>query len=1007
MSWQQILADKFKHRVTFNENERMLYAHDVASLPEIITKWFKTLPDAVVQPETVEELRLIVQIARQNGIPIIPRGAGTSGYGGVLPTCGGIVVEFLRFNRILKIDPEKEEVSVEAGVIWDDLEKILRKRGLALRLYPTSAPGSTVGGWVAEGGAGIGSYEYGTISSNVIAVEAVLPSGEIARFTGQDLELICGLEGITGLITNITLKCRKAEADVPLLFSFPTRAELLAFLVDLEERKLPLWHVSFSSPEFVAKKQQALKQGKLPHNRPLALVVYPQGREKEVRAETVALAQAHKGAALDRELARHEWEERYYPMRLKRLGPSLIPSEAIVPIGRLDTFLQEIEQNIKGLAIEGTLVADGTTTILGFLNGDERTLAYTIGYSKSLMIADLARQHGGRVYSLGLFFGDQAGEILGETKKNRLEAYKKQIDPQNLFNPDKILGSDKTALRLAMKVARLTRPVLGLVESLAPKKPKESCALPRHILYEAYACAQCGYCRNVCTLFGGRGWESASPRGKWYILRKYAEGKLELTQDIVNTFLLCTTCKRCDAVCQVNIPIQGLWDELRGILIKEKGYPTFPAFEMMGASFELQNNIWASFRRDRDAWVPEDVDILDKGEIGYWAGCTASYIETDIAENAVHILKEGGIPFTYLGRDEACCGVPFFVAGKWGVFEQAVRHNINELNKRGVKTLIVSCPGCWVALNHYYTHWAPKFGLEWNVKIKHITEVTAELLKEGRLKFKRPLNFRVTWHDPCHIGRHGGIYEPPREVLSYLPGVEFQEMASNRENSRCCGSVLTRIGEPPTSDIIAGQRLEEAREIGAGTVITTCPCCEFQLRVGAQSNNMPLQIRDFSNLVAEALGYEVKDPTPFVHEMWGVFAKAIQSMSLEGMVEMMTELMPGMFGLLPGSMQLGISAMKKMPDTVQNALLKVAGGMMPKMMPKMMAQMLPQMLPEVQKIMEKKIPDMPPSMHKLLPDMLPIVMKNVLPGVLPALMVLMKDRMLQAMKEQIKHKKGA
>ncbi|SMB99732.1 Fe-S oxidoreductase/FAD/FMN-containing dehydrogenase [Thermanaeromonas toyohensis ToBE] len=1007
MHWQSLLANQFGQRITFTKSERLLYSHDVASLPEMVTRLFKTLPDAVVQPETVEEVQFIVRVAQENGLPIVPRGAGTSGYGGAVPTRGGLVLEFSRFNRILQVDPEKEEVTVQAGVVWQDLEKVLRRVGLALRLYPTSAPGSTVGGWVAEGGVGIGSYEYGVIGANVVAVEAILPSGEIAKFSGSDLKLICGLEGITGLITSITLKCRKADEDVPLLFSFPGRPELLAFLQTLINGRLPAWHVSFSSPEFITKKQQALKEEKFPHQQPLVLVVYPRKREREVRAKAQALARAYHGKLLSEDLAQHEWEERFYPMRLKRLGPSLIPSEAIVPLGNLEGFLQEVEKNIQGLALEGTLIADGTVTILGFLDADERTLAYTIGYSKSLFVADLARKYGGRVYSLGLFFGDQAGEILGETQRKRLEAYKKQIDPQNLFNPDKILGADKSALRLALKMARFTRSALGLAENLAPKKPKESRALPKHILYEAYACAQCGYCRNVCTLFGGRGWESASPRGKWYLLRKYAEGKLELTQDLVNTFLLCTTCKRCDPVCQVNIPIQELWDDLRGVLIKEKGYATFPAFEMMGASFRLQHNIWANFRQDRDAWVPGDVEVLDRAEIGYWAGCTASYVETDIAENAVRILRDGQVPFTYLGKDEACCGVPFLVAGKWEVFEQAVRHNISELQKRGVKTLIVSCPGCWVALHHYYAQWAPKLGLEWKVKIKHITEVTADLVREGRLQFKRPLNLKITWHDPCHIGRHGGIYDPPREVLRSLPGVEFQEMVSNRENGRCCGSVLTRIGEPPTSDIIAGQRLKEAQEIGAETIITTCPCCEFQLRVGARSNNIPVQIRDFSNLVAEALGYEVKDPTPIVHEMWAVFATAIQSMSLDGMVEMMTELMPGMFGHLPVTFKAGMNAMKKMPGPLQDVMLKAAGGMMPKMMPKMMPLMLPKMLPDVQKIMERKMPNMPPSMCKLLPEMLPIVMDNVLPAVLPALLMLMKDRMLKVMAEEIKQKKGA
>lgn len=837
------------------------------------------------------------------------------------------------------------------------------------------------------------------------------PDGEVKTLSGPDLRLVLGLEGTTGFITRVTLPLREKDEDVPVVASFPTQQDLLACIKEVAGSSLPLWHVSFCNPEWLAKKALALSRDFQPGETvPMALFVYPKAREEEIGERLAAMVQSNGGTVLEEATARHEWEERYYPMRLKRLGPSLIPSEAVVPIEKLEGVLRDIGAQVKGLAMEGVLVSGKEATLLAFLVGDERTMAYALGYSKSLAVADIACRHGGRPYSAGLFFGDRAAEILGPDRLATLAEYKKRFDPGGLFNPGKINGLDSPALRAAMAAARITRPLLGLAEAVVPKTPKESRKIPPGILYEAYACTQCGYCRNVCTLFGGREWESSSPRGKWYFLRKYAEGKAELTQEMVYTFLLCTTCKRCDDVCQVNIPIQDLWDQWRGVLIQEKGFATFPVFEMMGASFELENNIWAGFRRERDAWLPPEVEVLPEGETGYWAGCTASYLETDIAQNAVRMLKEGGVKFTYLGTDEACCGVPFLVSGKWDLFARAVGHNIAQLKKRGVRKLIVSCPGCWVALHHFYPRWAPKVGLAWDIHLKHTTEVGAELVKEGRLKFKQPVNKRVTWHDPCHIGRHGGIYEPPRELLRAIPGLEYVEMASNREKGRCCGSVLTRVGEPATSDIIAGQRLAEAEAVEADLLTTTCPCCEFQLRVGGKSIGSPVRVVDFGEIVAEALGYKAtaaRDMTAACNEAWAVFRKAIAAMSLEGMVDMMHQLMPGMFNLMPGVMQTGMKAMRAMPDPVQDAMLGMMDRMMPVMMPRMMDLMMPKMLPDVEKLMQEQIPDMPESMRALLPQMLPLIMERVMPHMLPRLIPLVKGRMLHLMKEHLREKVGA
>ncbi|MGD0660133.1 MAG: FAD-dependent oxidoreductase, partial [Syntrophorhabdales bacterium] len=154
------LEAEFGSRVSFDRVERKLYSHDIAVFPSLFRPLVgKTLPDAIVQPENEEELKALAKWAQEQGIPLTPRGKASSGYGGVLPVKGGIVVDFYRMNRVIDIDPKGLTARIEAGVVWERLDRELAKKNLALKLYPSSYPSSTAGGWLAQGGAGIGSFE--------------------------------------------------------------------------------------------------------------------------------------------------------------------------------------------------------------------------------------------------------------------------------------------------------------------------------------------------------------------------------------------------------------------------------------------------------------------------------------------------------------------------------------------------------------------------------------------------------------------------------------------------------------------------------------------------------------------------------------------------------------------------------------------------------------------------------------------------------------------------------
>ena len=213
------------------------------------------------------------------------------------------------------------------------------------------------------------------------------------------------------------------------------------------------------------------------------------------------------------------------------------------------------------------------------------------------------------------------------------------------------------------------------------------------------------------------------------------------------------------------------------------------------------------------------------------------------------------------------------VAGKWELFGETMKKNIEVAQSCGADTIVTSCPACDMMWRHIYPAWAKKLGVKFNFQARHYSEIIAEKIKSGQFVF--PENNRspqtVTWHDSCHIGRVSGVYDAPRDLIRAIPNVKFVEMEHNREKAHCCGSVLTLIKDPPIAADIGKMRLEEAVDVGAQKVLALCPCCEVQLRVSAKSKNVPVEVVDLAHFAGSALGYEFPDPNPSVHSQWGVF----------------------------------------------------------------------------------------------------------------------------------------
>ena len=261
------LEAAFGNRVSFDRVERKLHGHDIAVFPSLFKPLIgKTIPDAVVQPENEQELVEVVKWARKRGIPLTPRGKASSGYGGVLPVKAGIVVDFFRLNTIVQVDPSALTARVQGGVLWEKLDRELAKHDLTLRLYPTSYPSSTVGGWLAQGGAGIGSFEAGWFKENVLSARVVMPNGDIREFSGTDLDLVADAEGTTGFISEVTVRVQPLENLDVVAVSSPTAHDLQGLAQAIVDRHTPIWSLVFINPKMAELKNRTPVSGHNGHS---------------------------------------------------------------------------------------------------------------------------------------------------------------------------------------------------------------------------------------------------------------------------------------------------------------------------------------------------------------------------------------------------------------------------------------------------------------------------------------------------------------------------------------------------------------------------------------------------------------------------------------------------------------------------------------------------------------------------------------------------------------------
>jgi heterodisulfide reductase subunit D len=236
----------------------------------------------------------------------------------------------------------------------------------------------------------------------------------------------------------------------------------------------------------------------------------------------------------------------------------------------------------------------------------------------------------------------------------------------------------------------------------------------------------------------------------------------------------------------------------------------------------------------------------------YFAGCMATYRLPTIAEATIKVLRHAGLDFKMLGEEEWCCGSVAFRTGFEEDGTKMARHNVEALRAIGATRVVTACAGCFRTLSMDY----PKIlGKKLPFEVVHFPTLLKELIETGKLKFPEGEKVSVTYHDPCHIGRHMGLYDDPREALAGMPQVELREMDKSRETASCCGAGGgVRSTNRELARGAAETRIHEAEETGAAILATACPFCTFNLREGIERSGSTIEMLDFPEFVSKILG---------------------------------------------------------------------------------------------------------------------------------------------------------
>jgi len=411
----------------------------------------------------------------------------------------------------------------------------------------------------------------------------------------------------------------------------------------------------------------------------------------------------------------------------------------------------------------------------------------------------------------------------------------------------------------------------------------------------ASRCIRCSLCKwipqlqikshafaSICPSIERYNFHAYSGGGKMIVAHALLNNRLEYTDELLNVIYRCSACGGCSVSCgyMFDLEPQEVIIELRNKLV-EDGFGPMPKHRKWPDYIREKHNPYNEDHEKRIAWMPENIELDENSDLVYFVGCTTSYRRTEIAKATVRILNDLGVKFKILHPNEYCCGSPLLKTGQKKEALELMKQNVEIFKKAKVKKILTSCAGCY----HMFKVEYPKI-LNTEFKVLHTAEFLDNLVKEDRLKFEKSVDLKVTYHDPCHLGRLGepyipwkgelvevipgvimpvppkpvrrgtnGIYEAPRNVLKNIPGIKLVEMERIKEYAWCCGAGGgVKAAFPDFALWTASKRIEEAKTTGAEAIVSCCPFCSTNLKDAIRETGEKMQFYDLTELVARALG---------------------------------------------------------------------------------------------------------------------------------------------------------
>jgi len=359
-------------------------------------------------------------------------------------------------------------------------------------------------------------------------------------------------------------------------------------------------------------------------------------------------------------------------------------------------------------------------------------------------------------------------------------------------------------------------------------------------------CFQCGLCDTVCP------WNRVRTFSMRKLVRQATFGFTEIESE---EMWLCTTCGRCPQQCPRDVKQIESGIALRRVATE---YGVFPAsvkpVRTASGSLIGEGNPIGEKREKRADWAKGlSVKTFTEGmDVLYFPGCYLSYDPRlkKVSTATAKILNAAGVDFGILGAKENCCGESIRKTGDEELFKRLAKENIKTFIDQDVKKILVSSPHCYHTFKNEY----PEFMV--NFEVVHMSQYVFELMNEGRIEFTKDYGKKVTYHDPCYLGRHNGIFDEPREVLKKVPGLELNEMPDCRVDSLCCGGGGGRVWmETPKGERFGDLRIEQAIGVGAEVLATCCPYCitmfeDSRVTMGVDEK---IEIKDITEIIQEVL----------------------------------------------------------------------------------------------------------------------------------------------------------